>query len=75
MYSYPGPHKVRFLFYDNEEIYIFDCFQSHLKCYPIIVFFFKIVLEALPKDETNQGRRYRGYVAVDNLVFESGDVS
>ena len=35
----------------------------------------QIVLEALPKDETNQGRRYRGYVAVDNLVFETGDVS
>ena len=35
----------------------------------------QIVLEALPKDETNQGRRYRGYVAIDNLVFEHGDVS
>ena len=35
---------------------------------------FQIVLEALPKDETNQGRRYRGYVAIDNLVFEDGDV-
>jgi len=33
----------------------------------------KIVLEALPKDETNQGRRYRGYLAIDNLVFEHGD--
>ena len=76
MYSYPGPHKVRLLFCNIKDIiFNLDCFQSHFKCYSYNRFYFKIVLEALPKDETNQGRRYRGYVAVDNLVFESGDVS
>jgi len=33
----------------------------------------KIILEAIPKDETDQARRYRGYIAVDDLYFESGD--
>ena len=34
---------------------------------------FQIILEAIPKDETDQARRYRGYIAVDDLYFESGD--
>ena len=38
-----------------------------------LVFIFQIILEAIPKDETDQARRYRGYIAVDDLYFESGD--
>ena len=30
-------------------------------------------MEAIPKDETDQARRYRGYIAVDDLYFDSGD--
>ena len=36
-------------------------------------FLSKVILEAIPKDETDQARRYRGYIAVDDLTFESGD--
>ena len=36
-------------------------------------YFFQIILEAIPKDETDQARRYRGYIAVDDLYFDSGD--
>ena len=32
-----------------------------------------MILEAIPKDETDQARRYRGYIAVDDLYFDSGD--
>lgn len=32
-----------------------------------------MILEAIPKDETDQARRYRGYIAVDDLLFQSGD--
>ena len=34
----------------------------------------KVILEAIPKDETDQARKYRGYIAVDDIKFESGDV-
>ena len=34
---------------------------------------FQLILEAIPKDETDQARRYRGYIAVDDLYFDSGD--
>ena len=30
-------------------------------------------MEAIPKDETDQSRRYRGFIAVDDVKFESGD--
>jgi len=33
----------------------------------------KIILEAIPKDETDQARRYRGYIAIDDLFFDVGD--
>ena len=33
----------------------------------------QLILEAIPKDETDQARRYRGYIAVDDLYFDSGD--
>ena len=33
----------------------------------------KLILEAIPKDETDQARRYRGYIAVDDLYFDSGE--
>ena len=33
----------------------------------------QILLEAIPKDETDQSRRYRGFIAVDDVKFESGD--
>ena len=31
------------------------------------------MLEAIPKDESQMARRFRGYIAVDGLKFESGD--
>ncbi|XP_040565755.1 MAM and LDL-receptor class A domain-containing protein 1 isoform X2 [Lepeophtheirus salmonis] len=33
----------------------------------------KIVFEAIPKDETDQGRRFRGFIAIDEIKFMSGD--
>ena len=33
----------------------------------------QILLEAIPKDETDQARAYRGYIAVDDVTFQSGD--
>eukprot|EP00095_Tigriopus_kingsejongensis_P002562 snap_masked-scaffold309_size213625-processed-gene-1.10 protein:Tk02562 transcript:snap_masked-scaffold309_size213625-processed-gene-1.10-mRNA-1 annotation:"hypothetical protein G5I_00476" len=33
----------------------------------------KIIFEAIPKDEIDQSRRYRGYIAVDEIAFKSGD--
>ncbi len=30
-------------------------------------------MEAIPKDETDQARRYRGYIAIDDLFFDVGD--
>ena len=30
-------------------------------------FFFQIILEAIPKDETDQARRYRGYIAIGTI--------
>ena len=35
-------------------------------------FFFQLIFEAIPKDETDQARRYRGYVAIDDIEFKSG---
>lgn len=32
-----------------------------------------LILEAIPKDETDQARKYRGYIAIDDLKFNSGD--
>ena len=31
---------------------------------------FQLILEAIPKAESSQARRYRGYIAVDDLVFK-----
>ena len=36
-------------------------------------YLFQLIIEAVPKDETDQARRYRGYIAIDELKFESGD--
>ncbi len=33
----------------------------------------KVIFEAIPKDETDQARKYRGYVAIDDVKFESGE--
>jgi len=30
----------------------------------------KVILEAIPKDETDQARGYRGYIAVDDIQFK-----
>ena len=32
--------------------------------------FFKLIIEAIPVSESNQARRYRGYMAVDDIVFK-----
>lgn len=29
-------------------------------------------MEAIPKDEADYSRRFRGYVAIDNIVFKPG---
>ena len=29
-----------------------------------------MIFEAIPKDETDQARGYRGYVAVDDIIFQ-----
>jgi hypothetical protein len=34
---------------------------------------FQLIIEAVPKDETDQARRYRGYIAIDEINFQSGD--
>ena len=47
----------------------FRLWKYNVSCLDI----FQIILEAIPKDETDQARRYRGYIAVDDLYFESGD--
>ncbi len=30
----------------------------------------QLILEAIPKAESSQARRYRGYISVDDLVFK-----
>ena len=32
--------------------------------------FFQLIIEAIPVSESNQARRYRGYMAVDDIVFK-----
>ncbi|XP_023328229.1 MAM and LDL-receptor class A domain-containing protein 1 [Eurytemora carolleeae] len=32
-----------------------------------------LIIEAIPVSESNQARRYRGYMAVDDIVFKAGD--
>ena len=32
----------------------------------------QVIFEAIPKDETDQARRYRGYIALDDVNFKSG---
>ena len=34
--------------------------------------FSQVIFEAIPKDETDQARRYRGYIALDDVNFKSG---
>ena len=31
------------------------------------------MFEAIPKSEEDQARRYRGYIAIDDIKFNSGD--
>lgn len=42
-------------------------------CLSKVFLYLQIILEAIPKDETDQARRYRGYVAVDDLFFQDGE--
>ena len=32
----------------------------------------QVIFEAIPKDETDQARRYRGYIALDDVNFKPG---
>ena len=34
----------------------------------------QIIIEAVPKDEVDQARKYRGYIAIDEIKFETGDM-
>ena len=34
---------------------------------------FQLIFEAIPKSESDQARRYRGFIAVDSVQFKSGD--
>jgi hypothetical protein len=38
------------------------------------VLHFQLILEAIPKAESSQARRYRGYIAVDDLVFKVSNI-
>ena len=33
----------------------------------------QLLLEAIPKAEADQGRRYRGFIAIDDIQFRAGD--
>lgn len=34
---------------------------------------FQLLFEAIPKAESDQARRYRGFIAIDDVKFKSGD--
>ena len=52
--------------------YIFKLIVESIMSFNIDVTL-QLILEAIPKDETDQARRYRGYIAVDDLYFDSGE--
>ncbi len=37
-----------------------------------ICVFLQLIFEAIPKDETDQARSYRGFIAIDDILFRSG---
>ena len=39
---------------------------------PLSSVFPQVIFEAIPKDETDQARRYRGYIALDDVTFKPG---
>ncbi len=70
MYSYPMPHKVSLCFLS------FTIYPppTHMRMDGSdILLHAQIILEAIPKDETDQARKYRGYIAIDDLVFKDGE--
>ena len=38
-----------------------------------LILFFQLIFEAIPKSEATQARRYRGYIAIDEIKFNTGD--
>lgn len=50
---------------------LLSTFQFSIKC-TSFSFPPQVIFEAIPKDETDQARRYRGYIALDDVNFKSG---
>ena len=39
----------------------------------LVTLIFQLIFEAIPKSESTQARRYRGYIAIDEIKFNTGD--
>ena len=59
LYTYPEEHTVRV--------------REERRRQTVNVVVLQLIFEAIPKSESDQARRYRGYIAVDSVQFKSGD--
>ena len=58
--GYFSCHRLKINIY---ELFLLNCIYHD----------FQLVFEALPKPESDQARRYRGFIAIDDVKFNPGD--